>query len=122
MLAGAPRSLRIAFAGTPAFAVPALNVLATSRHELVGVLTQPDRPAGRGRELTPSAVKQRTQQLGLPLDQPARLASDAQRATLLSWRPELLVVVAYGLLLPAHRCCRAGAAPRRSSVRSWPAM
>jgi methionyl-tRNA formyltransferase len=80
--------------------VPALEALAGSRHELVGVLTQPDRPAGRGRELTPSAVKQRALQLGLPLDQPARLVTAEQRAALANWHPELLVVVAYGLLLP----------------------
>jgi methionyl-tRNA formyltransferase len=93
-------SLRIAFAGTPAFAVPALDALANSPHRLVGVLTQPDRPAGRGRELTPGAVKQRATQLGLPVDQPERLASAGQCAALQRWQPELLVVVAYGLLLP----------------------
>jgi methionyl-tRNA formyltransferase len=93
--------LRIAFAGTPAFAVPALDALAASRHELVGVLTQPDRPAGRGRALLPGAVKQRAAQLGLPIDQPVKLANAEQRAALERWRPDLLVVVAYGLLLPA---------------------
>jgi methionyl-tRNA formyltransferase len=93
--------LRIAFAGTPAFAVPALDALAASRHELVGVLTQPDRPAGRGRVLTASAVKQRALQLGLSVSQPERLATAEQRAPLLAWRPELLVVIAYGLILPA---------------------
>jgi len=92
--------LRIAFAGTPDFAVPALDALAASRHALVGVLTQPDRPAGRGRALTASPVKQRALQLGLPIDQPPRLATPGQRATLEHWAPELLVVVAYGLLLP----------------------
>ncbi len=93
--------LRIAFAGTPEFAVPALDALAASRHELVGVLTQPDRPAGRGRVLSASPVKQRALQLGLPVSQPERLATDEQRAQLLAWRPELLVVIAYGLILPA---------------------
>lgn len=92
--------LRIAFAGTPDFAVPALDALATSGHTLVGVLTQPDRPAGRGRQLTASPVKQRALALGLPVDQPERLSSDAQRALLREWAPELLVVVAYGLILP----------------------
>jgi methionyl-tRNA formyltransferase len=92
--------LRIAFAGTPDFAVPALDALASSGHTLVGVLTQPDRPAGRGRQLTASPVKQRALALGLPVDQPERLASDAQRAALRAWAPELLVVVAYGLILP----------------------
>lgn len=92
--------LRIAFAGTPEFAVPALDALASSSHTLVGVLTQPDRPAGRGRELRASAVKQRALELGLPIAQPERLKSDADRAALISWRPDLLVVVAYGLILP----------------------
>ena len=65
--------VRIAFAGTPAFALPALESLAASPWQLVGVLTQPDRPAGRGRELTASPVKQRALELGLPVAQPARL-------------------------------------------------
>jgi methionyl-tRNA formyltransferase len=92
--------LRIVFAGTPEFAVPALDAVAASTHQLVGVLTQPDRPAGRGRQLAASAVKQRALQLGLPIAQPLRLASEQQRAELVTWRPELLVVVAYGLILP----------------------
>ncbi len=92
--------LRIAFAGTPEFALPALDALAASRHRLVGVLTQPDRPAGRGRALRASAVKRRALELALPVAQPARLASAAERAELDAWRPDLLVVVAYGLLLP----------------------
>jgi methionyl-tRNA formyltransferase len=93
--------LRIAFAGTPQFALPALDALATSPHQLVGVLTQPDRPAGRGRALQASAVKQRALQLGLPVAQPAQLRSSDQQAGIIAWRPELLVVVAYGLILPA---------------------
>jgi methionyl-tRNA formyltransferase len=92
--------LRIAFAGTPEFAVPALDALAASRHELVGILTQPDRPAGRGRVLTASPVKHRALQLGLSLAQPERLVTEEQRAALRAWQPELLVVVAYGLILP----------------------
>ena len=92
--------LRIAFAGTPEFAVPALNALAASAHRLVGVLTQPDRPAGRGRALRASAVKRRALELGVPVAQPERLASEADRAALREWQPELLVVAAYGLILP----------------------
>ena len=92
--------LRIAFAGTPEFALPALDALAGSAHRLVGVLTQPDRPAGRGRALRASPVKQRAQALGLPLSQPQRLAGAADLEELREWRAELLVVVAYGLLLP----------------------
>ncbi len=93
-------ALRIAFAGTPEFALPALDALAASGHSLVGVLTQPDRPAGRGRALRASPVKLRALELGLPVAQPQRLSSAAELAPLRAWRPELMVVVAYGLLLP----------------------
>jgi len=93
--------LRIAFAGTPDFAVPTLRALADSPHRLVGVLTQPDRPAGRGRLLAPSPVKRLAQELGLPLSQPQQLRSPEEQAGLSSWMPDALVVVAYGLILPA---------------------
>jgi methionyl-tRNA formyltransferase len=93
--------LRIAFAGTPEFAVPTLRALADSAHALVGVLTQPDRPAGRGRALKPGPVKQLAQQLQLPLSQPAGLEDPLALATPASWAPDTLVVVAYGLILPA---------------------
>jgi methionyl-tRNA formyltransferase len=92
--------LRVAFAGTPEFAVPTLRALADSPHALVGVLTQPDRPAGRGRELTASPVKRLAQELQLPLSQPATLQNAAARALLASWGADALVVVAYGLILP----------------------
>jgi methionyl-tRNA formyltransferase len=92
--------LRIVFAGTPQFALPALHALSRSPHRLVGVLTQPDRPAGRGRTTQPSPVKQLAEQLALPLSQPARLDQPEQCAQLIDWAPDLLVVVAYGLLLP----------------------
>ena len=92
--------MRIAFAGTPEFALPALDALATSGHSLVGVLTQPDRPAGRGRALRASPVKLRALELGIPVAQPQRLSLEAELAPLRGWQLELLVVVAYGLLLP----------------------
>jgi methionyl-tRNA formyltransferase len=92
--------LRVAFAGTPEFAVPALRALAGSSHTLVGVLTQPDRPAGRGRELKKSPVKQIALELGLPLAQPPQLKSVEERAPLVQWASDVLIVVAYGLLLP----------------------
>jgi methionyl-tRNA formyltransferase len=92
--------LRVAFAGTPPFAVPTLQALAASPHQLVGVLTQPDRPAGRGRELKSSPVKALAIQLGLPLSQPASLRSEAERADLARWQADVLVVAAYGLILP----------------------
>ncbi|HEY7930125.1 MAG TPA: methionyl-tRNA formyltransferase [Steroidobacteraceae bacterium] len=92
--------LRVAFAGTPQFALPTLRALAASSHSLVGVLTQPDRPAGRGRRPAPSPVKQLALELGVPLDQPERLDTPAQREALTRWRADLLVVIAYGMLLP----------------------
>lgn len=97
--------LRVAFAGTPAFAVPALRALAQT-HSVVGVLTQPDRPAGRGRALTASAVKQAALETGLPVTQPLKLrgmdSQLEQTLTLLRewWQPDVMVVVAYGLILP----------------------
>jgi methionyl-tRNA formyltransferase len=92
--------LKVAFAGTPDFAVPTLRSIAASHHRLVGILTQPDRPAGRGRELKASPVKQLALQLGLPLAQPVSLKSEPERASLHAWAPDVLVVVAYGLILP----------------------
>ena len=91
--------MRVAFAGTPEFAVPALAAL-LSQHRVVGVLTQPDRPRGRGLKLAASAVKQAAQARQLPLAQPKTLSTEAARAELIGWQPEVLVVVAYGLLLP----------------------
>ena len=89
--------MRIVFAGTPEFAVPPLAALCTSRHQVVGVLTQPDRPAGRGRHAVASAVKEFAVTHGLPLAQPASLRTALGRAALVEWQPDLLVVVAYGL-------------------------
>ncbi len=99
--ASAGTDLRIAFAGTPEFALPALGALIASPHHLVGVLTQPDRPSGRGRRIQPSPVKRAAAEHGLPVAQPQTLQSAAERAELESWHPDVLVVVAYGLLLPS---------------------
>jgi methionyl-tRNA formyltransferase len=92
--------LRVAFAGTPDFALPAFHALAGSRHELVGVLTQPDRPKGRGRQLAASPVKLAALERGVPVSQPVTLKTEADRAQLAAWQPDVLVVVAYGLILP----------------------
>jgi methionyl-tRNA formyltransferase len=94
------QSLRIAFAGTPQFALPALRALLASRHRVVGVLTQPDRPAGRGRGLRASPIKLLATERGLPVAQPATLKTAEGRAVLHGWSPDLMVVVAYGLILP----------------------
>jgi methionyl-tRNA formyltransferase len=93
-------SLRIAFAGTPQFALPALRALLASPHRVVGVLTQPDRPAGRGRELRASPVKLLALEAGVPVAQPATLKTPEGRSALHGWSPDLIVVVAYGLILP----------------------
>jgi len=91
--------LRVAFAGTPQFALPALEAL-LEFHRVVGVLTQPDRPSGRGRHLSASPVKTLAEAHHLPLLQPASLREAAPLAELAAWEPEVLVVVAYGLILP----------------------
>ena len=92
--------LRIVFAGTPEFAVPALDALHAAGHEVVAVYTQPDRPAGRGRTLTASPVKRRALELRLPVEQPATLRSPEAAGRIAAYAPDLMVVVAYGLLLP----------------------
>ena len=92
--------LRIIFAGTPDFAVPALQALIASEHDVVAVYTQPDRPAGRGREPRPSPVKQLALEYAVPVNQPVSLKTSAEQASLRALAPDLIVVVAYGLLLP----------------------
>lgn len=93
-------ALRILFAGTPDFSVPAFRALLDSGHELIGVYTQPDRPAGRGRKLAPSPVKAVAKIAGVPVYQPASLKGEAEQQALARLRPDLMIVVAYGLLLP----------------------
>jgi methionyl-tRNA formyltransferase len=92
--------LRVAFAGTPDFSVAALEALLRAGYSVVGVLTQPDRPKGRGRQITPSPVKAAAVAHGIPVSQPLTLKDEAGRAELAAWRPDVLVVVAYGLILP----------------------
>ena len=93
-------SQRIVFAGTPDFSVPPLRALLASEHHVVGVYTQPDRPAGRGRKLSPSPVKEVAQDAGIPVYQPANFKDSAAVEELESLHADLMVVVAYGLLLP----------------------
>ena len=92
--------LRIAFAGTPAFSVPCLQAALASGAEVVGVWTQPDRPAGRGKQIFASPVKTAALASGLPVFQPDSLKSEAAREPLRALEPDLMVVVAYGLILP----------------------
>ena len=92
-------TLRIVFAGTPDFAVPALRA-AAQRNEVVAVYTQPDRPAGRGRGLTASPVKLEALKRGIDVLQPETLKSELSRDALRALKPDLMIVVAYGLILP----------------------
>jgi methionyl-tRNA formyltransferase len=92
--------MRIAFAGTPAFAAAALQALVESHFEVALVLTQPDRPAGRGQHLRASPVKLLASEQRLPISQPPTLKTPEGRAELGQWAPDVLVVVAYGLILP----------------------
>ena len=95
----AARPLRVAFAGTPQFAVPALAALLASRHAVVGVLTQPDRPRGRGRHLAPGPVKLAALAHGLPVSQPESLRGEEGRAAVAALAADVMVVVAYGQIL-----------------------
>ena len=93
------RPLRLIFAGTPEFAVPCFEACRASGADVVAVYTQPDRPAGRGRRLTPSAVKQAALAVGIAVEQPESLKSPEAQRTLANYQPDLLIVVAYGLIL-----------------------
>jgi len=93
-------TLRLVFAGTPDFAVPSLRACLASGAEVAAVYTQPDRPAGRGRKLAPSPVKQAALAAGVPVEQPETLRDAAARERLRAHAPDLIVVVAYGLILP----------------------
>lgn len=96
---GNPVPFRAVFFGTPAIAVPALSALGAVA-EIVGVVTQPDRPAGRGLELQAPAVKQRALELGYEVTQPVKVRTGALRDWLAEKRPDVLVVLAYGRILP----------------------
>jgi methionyl-tRNA formyltransferase len=91
--------MRIVFAGTPDFAVPSLRA-AAQRNEVVAAYTQPDRPAGRGRELTPSPVKREALLRGIDVVQPENFKSAVSKDALRALKPDLMIVVAYGLILP----------------------
>jgi len=93
---------RIVFAGTPEFARASLKVLVEAGHSVVAVYTQPDRPAGRGRQLTASPVKRLAEECTIPVLQPETLRDDAVVAELKALRPDVMVVAAYGLLLPQN--------------------
>lgn len=124
---------RIVFMGSPEFSLPTLKALA-AHYPLVGVVTQPDRPAGRGRTLTPPPVKVVAEELGIATIQPRRLREQEAMDQLIAWAPELIVVAAFGqilrqevLSLPRHGCLNVhasllprwrGAAPIHAAILS----
>ncbi|HXV27168.1 MAG TPA: methionyl-tRNA formyltransferase [Candidatus Paceibacterota bacterium] len=110
--------LRIAFFGTPAFAVPALERLGTGQYTVAGVFTGPDKPVGRSRTLSPSPVKVRAAALGYEIFQPATLKDDDTFAAFSRLAPDLCVVVAYGKLIPARYLD----APRLGFVNVHPSL
>ncbi|AUU87978.1 methionyl-tRNA formyltransferase [Enterobacteriaceae bacterium ENNIH3] len=93
-------SLRIIFAGTPDFAARHLDALLSSEHQIVGVFTQPDRPAGRGKKLMPSPVKVLAEEKGIPVFQPVSLRPRENQQLVADLQADVMVVVAYGLILP----------------------
>lgn len=123
--------MRVVFFGTPAFAVPTLRALIEAGHDVVGVVAQPDRPAGRGQQLAAPPTVEAAHAAGIPVFQPTRLKSGDFPAQFAALAPEIAIVVAYGRILPpailttpaeaASTCtppsCRAGVGPRPSSGR-----
>ncbi len=129
--------MKVIFAGTPDFAAAALKAIAAAGFEIPLVLTQPDRPKGRGMQLAPSPVKQAALELGLRVAQPEKLRNNAETLQMLKEvEADVMVVAAYGLILPQDvwmrrntaaststpRCCPVGAARRRFSARLKRAM
>ena len=92
--------MRLAFMGTPEFAVPTLDALVAAGHEVVAVYTQPPRPANRGQKLTPSAVQQRAEELGLHVRSPLSLRQEDAQADFAALDLDVAIVAAYGLILP----------------------
>jgi methionyl-tRNA formyltransferase len=93
--------MRIVFMGTPEFAVPSLEALLKSEHQVVGIVTQPDRPKGRGQTLTSPPVKIVAQRAGIPLLQPLKIKAPDFLAALAAWKPDLIAVTAFGRILHA---------------------
>ncbi|MDP3695352.1 MAG: methionyl-tRNA formyltransferase, partial [Desulfocapsaceae bacterium] len=92
---------RVIFMGTPDFAVPALRQLLNGPDKVVAIVTQPDRPKGRGKKLTPPPVKVAAEEAGIPILQPTKIRTEEFLNTLKSYQPDLIIVAAYGRMLPA---------------------
>jgi methionyl-tRNA formyltransferase len=110
--------LRVVFLGTPRFAVPTLEALLASRHPVVGVITQPDRPRGRGQKVTAGPVKALAVERGLPVLQPATLRDTLVGGELEAWRPDVGVVAAYGQFIPSTL----SAVPRFGMINVHPSL
>ena len=93
--------MRIVFMGTPEFAVPSLEAILRSDDQVVGVVTQPDRPKGRGQQLVPPPVKLVAERAGIPILQPLKIRTPEFLQTLSAWQPDLIAVAAYGRILHA---------------------
>lgn len=94
------KALRIVFAGTPAFGLPCLEALANAGHDVIAVYTQPDKPKGRGQALQSSPIKQWAEARNIPVYQPQSLRQEAAQQELSDLQPDVMVVIAYGLILP----------------------
>ncbi len=94
-------NMRIVFMGTPDFAVPSLKALLNSDDQVVGIVTQPDRPKGRGQVLTPSPVKLVAQREHIPILQPTKMKGSDFLTALAEWKPDLIAVAAFGRILPS---------------------
>lgn len=103
--------MRVVFLGTPEFAVPALQALIGHSYEICGVFTQPDRPSGRGQKLQPGPIKLLAQSNGIAVYQPERLRDEENRAIVRQLRPDFIVTVAYGQILPGWLLRSAAIAP-----------
>jgi methionyl-tRNA formyltransferase len=103
--------MRVVFLGTPTFAVPAFRMLLKHAYEICGVFTQPDRPSGRGQKLQSGPVKTLALEQGIPVFQPARIRNEENRAIFKELRPDFIVVVAYGQILPGWLLRSASIAP-----------
>ena len=94
--------MRVLFMGTPDFAVPTLKALCENEYDVIGVITQPDKPKGRGHHLMPPPVKEYALEKGLPVYQPLTLKGEEFASLLGELDPEVIVVVAYGKILPVN--------------------
>lgn len=92
--------MRIVFMGTPDFAVPALETLIQSEHQVVGVVTQPDKPKGRGKAVQMPPVKEKALEYDIPVFQPVRIRNEEAVGQLRQWKPDVIIVAAFGQILP----------------------